>query len=814
MRPLRLDLEGFGTFRDPMTLDFSDSDYFALVGATGSGKTTIIDAVCFALYGSAPRWPRRNQVSLAMAPSTGHTRVSLVFENGGHRYAAIRVLARAARGQVTTKQSRLIELAPDSTIDGDLGDVLDAEIAALADSPEGMADAVESLLGLSWDHFIQCVVLPQGGFAKFLHAPKSERQDLLVSLLGLSVYSRVGQRANQVAKEAAIRAQTLAAEMAKYADATEEAEEAARRRADELTRLQSGLPQVLEPWLHADQAVATRVAETRALVELKGDLATVTPPSDLEQLASQRTAALAELAEAAAKTEAKETDEALAEANADEAGDAATWRELVELHGRAAALTTQLTASGKRLAAATKALGTAHESNSNAVAAEAAAAGELETVRDAHRADELAHSLVPGEACPVCLQEVAVVPKRPRHKGIAEAEDSLAQARSRVSASARGQALAERDQGNAEDEGARLGSELDQVRVKLEDAPPADEAARLLELSKTAQADLTAARKESRIALESQRKTEKALKELETRYTAAGRELGQLRDRFAEQRPPTLTGDHVADWETFMSWARVTNDDVATKLAASSAAAEQAEQVAAQRRGDVLETLASGGIAAPSSLTEVSVSTAVANALTAAQLAVERVQERRSHAARLAGDVAESQQAERLNRELGLLLSARNFERWMVEEALQSMVTEASATLNELSNGQFELTVDAKQDLLVVDHNDASSQRPVQTLSGGETFQASLALALALSSQIAGLSSGGGQLDTILLDEGFGTLDASTLDVVASTLEQLSGGGERTVGLVTHVAALADRVPVRFQVTREGSKSRVEKVWS
>ena len=294
----------------------------------------------------------------------------------------------------------------------------------------------------------------------------------------------------------------------------------------------------------------------------------------------------------------------------------------------------------------------------------------------------------------------------------------------------------------------------------------------------------------------------------------AGRTLGQLRDRFAEQRPPALTGDHVVDWDVFMDWVQETGATLEAKVSERAQEMKRAELVADRQRDKVLEFLASGGIAAPPSLTEVSVSTTVANALTAGQLAVQRVEERRAHVAQLVADVAEAEQTERLNKGLGLLLSARNFERWMVEEALQSMVIEASATLNELSNGQFELTVDSKQDLLVVDHNDASSQRPVQTLSGGETFQASLALALALSSQIASLSSGGGQLDTILLDEGFGTLDASTLDVVASTLEQLSGGGERTVGLVTHVAALADRVPVRFQVTREGSRSRVEKVWT
>ena len=87
-------------------------------------------------------------------------------------------------------------------------------------------------------------------------------------------------------------------------------------------------------------------------------------------------------------------------------------------------------------------------------------------------------------------------------------------------------------------------------------------------------------------------------------------------------------------------------------------------------------------------------------------------------------------------------------------------------------------------------------------MSGGETFQASLALALALSSQISALAAAGAaRLDSIFLDEGFGTLDAETLEVVATTLEALAQG-DRMVGVVTHVAELAERVPVRFRVAR------------
>ena len=99
----------------------------------------------------------------------------------------------------------------------------------------------------------------------------------------------------------------------------------------------------------------------------------------------------------------------------------------------------------------------------------------------------------------------------------------------------------------------------------------------------------------------------------------------------------------------------------------------------------------------------------------------------------------------------------------------------------------------------------------MHTLSGGETFQASLALALALSSQVIGLSAGMRDLNSMFLDEGFGTLDEDTLETVATTLERLATDSDRMVGVITHVAALAERVPVRFVVSHTGGTSTLRK---
>src|SRR5579862_1552987 len=113
MRPIALDLHGFGSFRDEAHVDFADADFFALVGPTGSGKSTVIDAMTFALYGSVPRWGRKGMVSLALAPSVARGTVKLVFEVAGQRYVVARELRRtgASVNQRAASLERLADAA-------------------------------------------------------------------------------------------------------------------------------------------------------------------------------------------------------------------------------------------------------------------------------------------------------------------------------------------------------------------------------------------------------------------------------------------------------------------------------------------------------------------------------------------------------------------------------------------------------------------------------------------------------------------------------------------------------------------------------
>ncbi|MCK2029397.1 AAA family ATPase [Microbacterium galbinum] len=145
-------------------------------------------------------------------------------------------------------------------------------------------------------------------------------------------------------------------------------------------------------------------------------------------------------------------------------------------------------------------------------------------------------------------------------------------------------------------------------------------------------------------------------------------------------------------------------------------------------------------------------------------------------------------------------------ETFVLAAELEEIVEAANRRLGDMSTGRYQLRHSdalaargAASGLGIVVHDAFTGQtRPAQSLSGGETFLSSLALALGLA-EVVTARAGGIRLDTLFIDEGFGSLDADTLDVAMRTLDELRQGG-RTVGVISHVEAMQDQIPAQLRV--------------
>jgi exonuclease SbcC len=810
MRPLRLRLEGFGSYRHPAEADFSDVSFFALTGPTGAGKSTLIDGLCFALYGTVPRWGKENVIAQALAPAASACRVGLVFEAGGKRYAAVRALARDRKGQVHTREARLDLLDPAVPAGAPLESMLAAASDHLAEGPEAVKAKVQEILGLSYEHFTQSVLLPQGRFSDFLQAEPRRRQDLLVELLAFGIYEQVGQRARRRAEQAADRRQNAERERAELAAATAEAEEQAAARVRALNSLSQTVDERSRD-LRSDDEQARQAAgqadEARKRVSL---LATVRVPSGVAGLADRIAAADRLLA--VGKKQAD--DAARAEEEAERARGALPGRDELEALARAYDQHRELTAKLERQEAelaASRDHASVLDGQRQAAEREAKLArAAREEAERAHAAYALAEGLRAGQPCPVCRQPVTTLPSHPPPPGLDQVRTAADAAVEQLTRAQEACIKASNQVAAAQATVRETRRQLDSVTATLAGAPSADEVASTLRAISTADEVLRKARENTRARQRELRAAEKERHALAGEEALAWEDLHRARDPVAGLGAPAIqANDLAATWTTLAGWAQRRHAQEAKRLADLETAASALRQRVAAGTQELRSLLAAHGITGVSDPDQAPAAVATHRARAEGDLAA--IGRDRQRAAKLEGHIRECREEEQVATELGRLLRATSFERWLCSEALDSLVAEASETLSELSGGQYELDRDPHNDLVVIDYHDAAARRPVHTLSGGETFQASLALALALSRQVVRLSAGMRDLNSMFLDEGFGTLDPESLDTVAATLERLAADSDRMVGLVTHVAALAERVPVRFVVSRDGGSSTLRK---
>ena len=447
-----------------------------------------------------------------------------------------------------------------------------------------------------------------------------------------------------------------------------------------------------------------------------------------------------------------------------------------------------------------------------ATAAREERAAEREAVLVTLRAQALVPELVVGDDCPVCGQPVHALPAHEPPADLDRADAAVAAADAALAAAVAASTEAGTRQARVDEKLARVRADLAAVDERLAGGPALAAVEHDLAVLSEADTALDKARQAERDARKAVAAAGRHHAALAERERDARRAFDAARDTVAAFGPPPAgRRDLAADWSALLAWAADRRPALGDELADHRAAADRARAAAAGRRDAVVAACRDAGVdpggagAWPGE--------AVAAAHARAEAEVVRLDEQLAAAEALRAEQAEATGRQQVADSLAGLLAANRFEKWLLDEALHQLVAGASELLDELSGGAYALAVDGRSGGFgVVDHTNASQVRSARTLSGGETFLASLALALALADQVSGLAvAGAARLEALFLDEGFGTLDPATLDVVAAALDELGARG-RMVGVVTHVRELADRLPVRFEVTKVGGSSAVERV--
>ena len=521
-----------------------------------------------------------------------------------------------------------------------------------------------------------------------------------------------------------------------------------------------------------------------------------------EESASRLVEAEAGLAEAEEKR--KKLDE-----ESGEVPDLASLTRSADLHKRLASETEAQVSATEQAENTGTAVETARAAAARATEVLGEAVQRLEGARRVHTAHNLAEHLVVGEPCPVCLRSVEELPTDAGvPDDLAEAEALVASCRQEAAeaasaASAAGELLAA-----AESLLAQANQRVAELARALVDHPDAAESDRLLGVRAALDARMRATQEAEIAARDATRIARQNVQEADEKISAARRSFDTVRDQVAALAPPAAGRERLADdWVALTEWA---NETVVTLLEKADgleaftdklkASIEAKERVLVER----LEALdLRVGALRPRDV--------CADALAAVTREVEKIAGAQSKAAQLATERDRQGEASAVAKMLANHLSVNGFEGWLMAEALEALVEGANERLDDLSSGAFSLEL-AKRDFRVIDHRNADERRSVKTLSGGETFLVSLALALALAEQLASMSVHGvARLESMFLDEGFGTLDAETLDTVATVIHELGSDG-RAIGLITHVKDLAEQVPVRFEVRPGPGGATVERV--
>lgn len=871
MRPIRLVMSAFGPYADQQNLDFSDLQgrkFFLICGPTGAGKTTVLDAICYALYGSTSGDLRSgDDMRSDYAEPDQMTNVEFDFSIGDRYYRVCRSPAQ----EVPKKRGEGMRLEPSS--------------AALYElTPEGteknliaakhVTEEVEKLLGFRADQFRQVVLLPQGDFRRLLLASSDERQHIMQQLFHTEIYLRLekelGDRYRSLEKEyhdisnriaiqlgefGAEREDELKAKAGAAEQEERQAEEARRRAEKALNDYRAVYQKAHDLWQHAqrllkaEQDMGKLEALKNAMNQKRKEEELIRRADSLseawkytEKILDQGTAAKKKLDESQARLiklrkYQADVDDAWGKILLDEPAWQKKMAEKVRLdqlkasfaqYGDAVQKERVLRRKMENIQKEQKVRSETVKQRETVLERLRGEAERISTLYGQGQASVLASSLQEGQPCPVCGAVHHPSPAAQR-EGIPSEED-VKQAVSRVR---QGETLlleAQKEAGEYEKnvfyETQRELSALSAVIREKEGLIPAeyrtpgslDRAAEELEKSiRDYEGRREALRKEKE---KTDRNTEMAVQEgkiyeshMEQLRNSYRQGMEVLKHKAGEAGFQSL--EECRPWHARIHELNALAEEIKQydmELAAAGRMAEAERTAVAGQKIPKMEdydrTMKELQEAFGKSGEEKS----------RASLQLRRLREALEKIK--SWETAQSAAAEKYSLVGGLyeLASGRgtgvNFERFVLGALLDEVTESANRRLQQMSRRRYLLQrarerADARKnsglDMEVFD-NYTGCSRAANTLSGGETFLASLSLALGLADVVQAYA-GGIHLDTMFIDEGFGTLDPETLDFALQSLLELQKGG-RLVGIISHVPELSERIDAQLRITRTDRGSR------
>lgn len=878
MRLRRLDISGIGPFRGQESIDFdalTRSGLFLIEGPTGAGKSTIIDAITYALYGSVAggRESTTDRIRSDLADSTTPSYVELEFDVAGRTYVIRRQPAYSRpklRGEGMIKENAKQSLR---AADGSMEPLTDAREIAMA---------VQRLLGLSVEHFRKLVVLPQGEFDALLRASPADRFEVLGRLIDDGFMERVqedlvarGRAAEALRSEIQARVQEIASTLCSRAtEALDEVPPAADLDSDQIADLLAALDvRVHEAQLAVealtgpahDAAEAATIAESTVSRAREGAAALealertrtalpqewrAAPADQLRQRRSEVAALIGRLEPyvtwEAEASERRAHSEALATA-------AQQAREQVEsLSMQAQALPEQRTECDRLRQAAVASAATLPQATAEverldslittaeslrrgeadlAKAAETAAKadGEAERCREAllrareqrvallerrlaHSAADLAARLRDGDPCPVCgsLDHPDVASTE---AGALVTDAEVEDAESAVRLAEEQEAMATSVAASARNALRDVQSAIDGLRGRLADVD--------ITGLEGALSDATGAVTQAKAAADTASALTTRLAEIDAQIAALNDATAAAATARAQAEARLAADTERTERETAALLAVVGEGTTATaaieaarkEATAIDSALEAFEKAAAHVVDGQLSEREAAAVAARAASHDLRAR------LELATQAQARITATRDAVAALAdewaaahADIADVLRATDTAVTLGQLVSAQSkantrrltLQSYAVQRRFRNVLDAATVHLERMSGSHFAFELDESagrgQSGLGIAVRDqwSGAVRDPKALSGGETFIASLALALGLA-DVVREENGGVDLQTLFVDEGFGSLDQESLQQVLDQLDALRTRG-RVVGVISHVTEMKDWVHDRVVV--------------